>query len=215
MKRFFSSRKKIEQKIVAAENDGQQAEVNTYIARQPIFDRELNVFAYELLFRSGLENFFDNPDGNQASSKVIADTVLLFGIERMTNGKKAFINFTHDILVANYALLLPQQAVVIEILEDITPDEEVQAVCLKLRQSGYEIALDDFIDESKFEPLLDMANILKIDFSQTTTEIRKHMVDQYSPKGIELLADGHGDRVLKLGAAHLEHLRKLSALVPE
>jgi c-di-GMP-related signal transduction protein len=187
MKKFFSPRKKNEPKIV--ENDGQQVEASAYIARQPIFDRNLNVFAYELLFRSGLENFFDNPDGNQASSKVIADTVLLFGIEKMTGGKKAFINFTHDILVANYALLLPHQAVVIELLEDITPDEEVQAVCQKLRQSGYEIALDDFSDEKKFEPLLGVANILKIDFDQTTTEVRKHMVDQYGPKGIDLLAE--------------------------
>ena len=188
MRKLFPKRQKAAQKVVASSTI-QQARTDVYIARQPIFDRRLNVIAYELLFRTGLNNIFENSDGTQASSKVIADTFLLFGIEKMTGGKKAFINFTRDILLANYALLLPQKAVVIEILEDVQPDEEIQAVCQELKESGYEIALDDFIDENRFKPLLDFTNILKIDFKETTTEVWKHMVDTYRPMGIELLAE--------------------------
>ncbi len=187
MKKFFSSRHKTAQKVVT--NSIQQPQTDAYIARQPIFDRSMNVIAYELLFRASLNNFFESPDGTQASSKVIADTFLLFGIEKMTGGKKAYINFTRDVLLANYALLLPQKVVVIEILENINPDEEIQKACQKLKQSGYEIALDDFIDEKKFEPLLDFTNILKIDFTQTTPEVRQHMADTYGPTDIALLAE--------------------------
>ncbi len=187
MRKFFPKRQKTAQKVVASST--QHPQTDAYIARQPIFDRGLNVIAYELLFRASLNNFFENSDGTQASSKVIADTFLLFGIEKMTGGKKAFINFTRDVLLANYALLLPQKAVVIEILEDINPDEEIIAACQELKESGYEIARDDFIDEVTFKLLLDFTNILKIDFKETSTEVWKHMVDTYGPMGIELLAE--------------------------
>ncbi|MBW2092577.1 MAG: hypothetical protein JRI34_10720 [Deltaproteobacteria bacterium] len=136
------------------------ARTEAFVARQPIFDRNQNVFAYELLFRSGLNNYFKHLDGDQASSKVIVDTFLLFGIERMTDNRRAFINFTHDLLVGDYASILLNQAVVIEILEDVKPDEEIEAACKKLKQAGFMLALDDFVDNENYASLLSLADII-------------------------------------------------------
>ncbi|WDT78985.1 MAG: hypothetical protein MPW14_17750 [Candidatus Manganitrophus sp.] len=78
-----------------------------FIARQPIFDRQQQVYAYELLFRSSLENIFNHPDVEHASSKVALDTFFTFGIDTITGGKKAFINTSRGMLVNGYIALLP------------------------------------------------------------------------------------------------------------
>jgi len=163
--------------------------VEAFIARQPIFDRKQNVVAYELLFRSSLENYFDATDGDQATSKVIANSFLLFGIEKITGGKKAFINFTHDLLIREYVTLLPERILVVEILESVEPTDQLVEACRKLRQGGYILALDDFRYEQGYDALLSLAHIIKVDFLATGVEERRRLADKFAPKGIKMLAE--------------------------
>lgn len=145
--------------------------MDTFIARQPIFDQQQKVYAYELLFRSGLQNnFCDNPDLNNAASKVIADSGMLLGTENITGGKKAFINVTRDVLLNELVVLLPKDLTVVEILETVEPDPEVIAACQKLKQAGYLLALDDFVYDERYEPLVEMADIIKVDCLATGKE---------------------------------------------
>ena len=71
--------------------------MNIFLARQPIFDRNLQVIAYELLFRDGVENLFTATDKCQATSFLMADSLLHFEVDKLTDGKKAFINSTREI----------------------------------------------------------------------------------------------------------------------
>ena len=160
-----------------------------FVARQPIFDRQEHVYAYELLFRSGLDNYFQDFDADQASSKVITNTFLGIGIEKLTADKRAFINFTRNLLVKEYATLFPKELLVVEVLEDVEPSAEIVAACRKLKELGYLIALDDFIYAEKFEPLIALADIIKVDFTQTVGAERETLVQQFSSRGIELLAE--------------------------
>jgi c-di-GMP-related signal transduction protein len=105
-----------------------------YLARQPIFDAAGNVFGYELLFRSSLENFFGSAQSDLASAST-ADNLFLFGLERLTQGRRAFVNFTRDSLVREYPTLLPKDHVVIELLETIHVDEPVIDACRHLKQA--------------------------------------------------------------------------------
>ena len=104
-----------------------------YLARQPIFDAAGNVFGYELLFRSSLENFFGSAQSDLASAST-ADNLFLFGLDRLTQGRRAFVNCTRDGLVRGYATLLPKESVVLELLETIQVDEPVVAACRQLKQ---------------------------------------------------------------------------------
>lgn len=160
-----------------------------FIARQPIFDRRKKVYAYELLFRSGLENFFDGTDGDAASSRVISDSSLLFGLETMVGDAKAFINFTRNLLLEDSFAFLPRQQLVVEVLEDVEPDPEVIAACQRLKKKGYSLALDDFIYDPKFVPLLALADIIKVDFLQTGAQGRAKLAELFAPRGIRMLAE--------------------------
>lgn len=159
-----------------------------FIARQPIFDRQERVYGYELLFRSGLENRYTAEDGDAAACDV-TDNFLNAGAQTLTAGRKAFLNCTRQFLVNEYATLLPREQAVIEILETIEPDAEVLAACRKLKNLGYVIALDDFVYAERFQPFVELADIIKIDFQLSGPDQRKQAVARFAPFGIRLLAE--------------------------
>jgi len=160
-----------------------------YVARQPIFDRNGQVYAYELLYRSSLDNYFSHHDGDEASSSVINDSMFGFGLKSLTGGKTAFINLTRTVLLSEWITLIPKELVAVEVLETVEPDEAVIAACRKLKQSGYMVVLDDFVYDEKFEPLLDLADIVKVDFIVSSKEERTEMCERFSDKPFTMLAE--------------------------
>ena len=99
-----------------------------FLARQPIFNSARVVYGYELLFRSGPENRYSAVHHDMAAASTV-DSILLFGIERLTPGCRSFLNCTRDFLVRDFATMLPSDRVVLEMLETVTMDEEVLAAC--------------------------------------------------------------------------------------
>lgn len=163
--------------------------MEVFVARQPIFDRRQRVYGYELLFRSGQDNAFQAADGEMATSRVITDSLLNFGPEAMTRGKRAFINFTRAALLGGYADLLPPDWVVVELLENVEPAPEVVAACRALRERGYTLALDDFVYHPRFDPLLELASIVKVDLLATRGDDRANQLEKLNDFGVELLAE--------------------------
>ncbi len=163
--------------------------METFIARQPIFDRAMNVVAYELLFRSGMENRFDHDDADQACTKVLSDAYLLHGIPSLTGGKRVFVNMTREALLRDFPSLFPTESTVIEVLENVEPSPEVVMSAAALKREGYLIALDDFVDEPRFARLVELADIIKVDVLATDAATAAELVQRYAPKGIDLLAE--------------------------
>jgi c-di-GMP-related signal transduction protein len=148
-----------------------------FVARQPILGAGEELFGYELLFRDSMVNAFSCSDADGAACSTI-DSSLLMGLDTLCNGKVAFLNFTRDVLLRDYAMLFPPDRVVIEVLETVTPDAEVVAACQRLKESGYQIALDDFADADPRAPLLHSASIVKVDFRSTAAATRVEMVQR-------------------------------------
>jgi len=158
-----------------------------FIARQPIFDQRLRVFAYELLFRAGPKNVFQ--PWKDASCSVIVDSMMLFDLQTLTGHAKAFINADQSALLQGAVKLLPANRIIVEILENVVPTPEIVAACTDLRDAGYVLALDDFVDHTKWQPLLALAKFLKVDFRGSDETVRREMARRYLPQGIELLAE--------------------------
>jgi c-di-GMP-related signal transduction protein len=159
-----------------------------FVARQPIFDTKEKVFGYELLFRDGFENYC-NADDPKAAARQTLDSSLLVGLDILCDGRRAFINCTRDVLLKGHVTLLPSSQTVVEILETVPPDDAVISACRQLKETGYLLALDDFVADDPREPLTDMADILKVDVRLTTLQQRAAMVKKYGPWRCRLLAE--------------------------
>ena len=167
----------------------QGTEAAVFVARQPIFDRNQKVFAYELLFRSGMGNAYDGTNADASTLDVIANSFVEIGLDELTGGKRAFINFTRNLLLHEITDLLPKDLVTVEILEDVEPDEDVLSACRQLKDAGYVMALDDFVLADAGSPFLDLADIVKVDFMGTTPEQRKSLSADLVRRGIKPLAE--------------------------
>ena len=159
-----------------------------FVARQPILTREEQVFGYDLLFRDGVENYFRAKD-LEAAARSTLDSSLLLGLDVLCGGRRAFVNCTRDVLVRDFLMLLPSSLTVAEILETVEPDDQVLAACQRLKENGYMIALDDFVENDPRGPLTDFADIIKVDVRRTTPVQRAAMVKQYGPWRCRMLAE--------------------------
>jgi c-di-GMP-related signal transduction protein len=160
-----------------------------FVARQPIFNRQKKIFAYELLFRSDMSNSFPGLDGNFATSNLLSSSFFTVGIDKIAGRKKAFVNFTEDLLLRDIPTLFPSDTITVEILETVEPSEEIVEKCQSLRSQGYELALDDFVYVQKFEPLIELAKIIKVDFRLTPLDEIERMVASLSTYPCKFLAE--------------------------
>lgn len=163
--------------------------MDIYVARQPIFNRKKNLYGYELLFRDGLSNVFPDIDGHAATSKILSHSFLSMGVDSITGGRFAFINFTDQLLIQRIPLLFPRDKLIVEILEDVEAVEPVLEACRELRGMGYQLAMDDFVYRKSLEPLMALAGIIKIDFVLTPREKLADLLGKLLPFKLKLLAE--------------------------
>ena len=153
--------------------------MDIYLARQPIFTCNHQLYGYELLYRCSENNCFLEMDDDQATAELIYNTFFILGLSNITEGKKAFINFSKKLINSDIPLLLPKDLVVLELLErDIVNQETIDA-CKKMRLEGYTIAADDFILSNDTQALLDVVDIVKIEFPCITVSEQSKIIQKY------------------------------------
>ncbi len=140
-------------------------------------------------YRANNENQSNVTDGDSATSSVIINSLLLMGLENLTDRKKAFINFTKNLINDEVPTVFSNEFIVVELLEDIIPDAAFIESVKSLKEKGYLIALDDFEADYAFPELVELADIIKVDFLLNSREARKSIVDKYKDKNIKFLAE--------------------------
>ncbi len=161
-----------------------------YAARQPILDVDKNLYAYELLFRDGVDNVFPDIDGDLATSRIVEGAQINFGLEDLTDGKPAFINFTLDTIVKKYPTMMSPKSMVVEILETVQPGKRLLAEVQKLKEQGYTLALDDYEHKPVWKHFFPYIDLIKIDMRDLDKDKIESIVKELSayPK-IDLLAE--------------------------
>jgi c-di-GMP-related signal transduction protein len=162
--------------------------MNVYIARQPIFDRKNAIFGYELLFRQSNVNYFIEMDDDVATAELIYNSFLVFGIDNITDGAMAFINFSKSLVASDFIELLPKDRIVVEILERDKATQATVDACRKFREMGYTLAVDDFILDEDNQPLLDLVDIVKVEFPAVSLADQANLIRKYRKK-VKFLAE--------------------------
>ncbi len=165
------------------------AVVPTFVARQPILDARHRVFGYELLFRPTASSEACESGSEAASASVISNALLDVGLDSLTHGRRAFVNVTRKMLVEGVPEILPAGRVVLEVTEDIEPDDEVLRACRLLRCAGYSLALDDFVLTERTAAFLPHASFVKVDFLGSDAGTRAEIAARCAQGGIALVAE--------------------------
>ncbi|HKM16134.1 MAG TPA: HDOD domain-containing protein [Marinospirillum sp.] len=162
-------------------------EENYCIALQPICDAEMNHVADELLYRSSVTATFAQIDNQlMATARVINATFLETGLENLIGNRKLFFNAPKEWILKPELLPPHPEQVVIEVLESVTGEPDIVNALKRVRELGYDVALDDFILSDQTRPLLDVASIIKVDIFEPVLE---EDIAEYKRRGIRLLAE--------------------------
>ncbi|WP_161957591.1 EAL and HDOD domain-containing protein [Mariprofundus sp. EBB-1] len=155
------------------------------IGRQPIFDRDYNVIAYEMLFRGGAQG-----SGAEMTSQVMVNAVMDIGLENIAGALPVFFNIDESFLLHESELsqALPQQQVVLEVLEHVNPNPAVLAACRNLKDAGYTLALDDVISVEHAQPFIDLIDIIKVDWIEAE-EDPANIIKAFRHKNVKFLAE--------------------------
>jgi c-di-GMP-related signal transduction protein len=163
--------------------------MDVFIARQPIFNEHRKLFAYELLYRGTKTHTLTSVTGERATTSLLSSTFLTEGIEIISGSRPCFINFTEDLLLKKVPFSFPKTRIVVEILEDVEPTEEIIRECKLLSKKGYTLALDDFVYDRRFDPLIEFVDIIKIDFRLSPFDEILKTVHKLKRFNIKLLAE--------------------------
>jgi EAL and modified HD-GYP domain-containing signal transduction protein len=158
-----------------------------YVARQPILDLHGKVHGYELLFRDGPRAMFRG-DGDLATRTMI-DNTLLFGLGRLSGNLPAFLNCTEEALTGRLVHVLPAGMTVLEILETLDPSPALISACQHLKACGFRLALDDFTWKPGIEPLVEIADYIKVDFAISDEQNRRELLRRLSGVTVALVAE--------------------------
>ena len=179
------------------------------LARQPILDKQLKTVGYELLFR-GIETdraLFD--DGTRATSTVLTNALSEFGLETVVGALPAWVNFTAQYLLDDLPIPIGPKSLVIELLEDAAPTDELIERLKAMTKKGYRIALDDFVYSDTLKPLIEVAQIVKVNIRGRPIEEVAAQAEAFKKFKVQLLAEkvervSEYEACLKLGFTHFQ-----------
>lgn len=158
------------------------------VGRQAIFDRDLEVFAYELLYRDAGGNCTIS-NGDQASSVTLLNAFIEIGLDRIAGPHKAFINLTRHFFVDMPPIPFDQKKVVLEVLEDVEVDEALLAGISNMAAEGFRLAMDDYNFQPELAPILPLVHYVKVEIQPDgMTELAQRM-PELRATGAKLLAE--------------------------
>lgn len=165
--------------------------MKVYTARQAILNRKRHTVAYEFFFREGIENAFSgNVDSNVATSRLLSNHHLNVGLKTLANGKRALINFSEQGILERMPCLLPPNDIIVEVLEDVEPSDEVYEACRELFHQGYRMALDDFLYHKSWDRFINFTRLIKFDIHRTPLAEIASLIPQFKQrKGLKILAE--------------------------
>jgi EAL and modified HD-GYP domain-containing signal transduction protein len=144
-------------------------QLSVYLARQPIFDKNGQISAYELLYRDTDANSTSVSDHRHATARVLVNALNYIGLNTLTKGHIAFVKIDGQTLMQEIVNSISPTHFVLEILESSEVDDALVRQVAHLKNHGYRFALNHYSNDSalaeKFTPLLEHVDFVKVDLS--------------------------------------------------
>ncbi|MFT5676234.1 MAG: EAL and modified HD-GYP domain-containing signal transduction protein [Paraglaciecola sp.] len=160
-----------------------------FIARQPILDREKEVFAYELLFRDGNRNCYPDTIRDKETTKLIAQNFLTLGLDDISCNKKAFINFQSETLMKGLPSSMDPENVVVELVDADFSHDGLLTICKHVKNLGYNLALEDYQLDPKWSDCLPYVDVVKVNTVQNNQDVISKNVHRFLDANVKLVAE--------------------------
>ena len=156
------------------------------IARLPIFDRNQQKVAYEIVCQTVPPSC---APGESAKPTGILEALREIGMEELCGKQPAYITVTRELLIEDKLLEMAPNAIAVELPGNIEPDGKVIDACKRLRTLRFPIVLDNFVFSERADRILPLADIVKLDVRTTPTYDIQWLFAHYAAE-LKILAKG-------------------------
>ncbi|KJY85108.1 signal transduction protein [Vibrio galatheae] len=157
------------------------------VARQPILDKNKDLFAFELLYREGEANAFPT-SSSRSTLRLLSEQFLTFQ-KRNLDGKPGFVNFEHSDIVNGVPFDFSPNDIVVEILETCSPTDELFNSIVELKEKNYLVALDDFQPSSEWDRFCPLVDFIKLDVRELSFVECKRIIHSLDSTDIQFVAE--------------------------
>jgi len=160
---------------------------NVFIGRQPVLDRDMKVFAYELEFHQGLSPTKKHLD---ATVELITKTQQEVGFNAIVGDKTAMISLPKDLIRSETINLLELDSnMVLEIPNNVLKDSGVLNTLKDVKSDKTSLALEKFVDDESSVKLAGISQFAKIDNEAFSDVKLKKMINDLHEKGLKVIAE--------------------------
>ena len=164
-----------------------------YIGRQAIYNTVFNVAGYELLYRRNNQvGAATGMDGDEMTKSVLLDAVNVFGIKNLTNGLPAYINFTRNLIMDDFAYLFDPNEIIVEVPAEVFVNEQLANKLSGLQRAGYRLSLNSYSEQNgrlKFDQIINSFDVIRIKTGGKNKLQLKDMLQRLRMCRAQLLAE--------------------------
>ncbi len=163
--------------------------MDIFIARQPIFDKKERVKAYELLYRDAKnQDKSVIQDTAMATKRLVANAITVFDIQKLSNSKRAFINFDCELIMNDFVRNLVPEQVIIDLDESVLYQEGIIDKIREYKLLDYKFAIKDAVGSEPFSKLVPLMDVITINVRGKEIDVLKRRVMKYHGSAITMLA---------------------------
>tara|TARA_R110000868_G_scaffold58310_12_gene180201 strand:+ start:342 stop:1583 length:1242 start_codon:yes stop_codon:yes gene_type:complete len=160
-----------------------------FIARQPVLDREKEVFAYELLFRDGKNNCYPEDEREATTNKLVARNYLHLGLDDISCNKKSLINFQAERILQGFPPSLDPENVIVELYDGIFNHDSLLTICKHVNKMGFKLAIEDNRLDPKWNDFLPYVDMVKVNTTLSDYDAVAKNVQRYKDTNVQLIAE--------------------------
>ena len=185
------------------------AHAEVLLARQPIFDADLKVPGYELLYRSIGQDSAAFDDADVASAEVITSSFMDIGLNRIVENKLAYINVSQEFLASREPKALPVDRVALEFPGEGPFDDEFLSLLDEYRADGFRLVADCLSVTPETLSVIKRVDAVKIDVLALGLAEAVRQVELLQPLKCEIIAtrvesEEESSALEKLGVHYLQ-----------
>lgn len=131
------------------------------IARQPVYNSQMGVYGYELLFRPEGGNR-QQLQSAEATAHVLASAVIGSGLNELVYNRMAIINVTRAFLDVMPQIQLPPRQIILDIPDNLRGDDTLIDNLRRLKDMGYSLSVGG-LETIRDHRLLGLADNFRVD----------------------------------------------------
>ena len=167
-----------------------QQQLQVLMARQPIFTKNKEVVAFELLFRSDSGEFIQDLKDDEATLNVLLNTYSAVPDKQAVRQAPLFLKVNDSFLLEHEIPDIPRDNFVLEVIGNTAITPQLIDKIQQLHLEGYKVALADYDPQDpRFHALMRIVDIVKLDLRRFKLDDLSNEVRQLRRLGVELLAD--------------------------